>query len=257
MIGAAAISLSGVDQTTPVEGAVSSTGNENNPSVTVTSEGGDLVMDIESSAYVGLSTVGADQTKKWDQELGISSHYAQGSTEPGAASVTMSWTRGGGNSKGAIIGFNINNFNAVTWTSYSNLDPLTQCDDFISSETQHTVYMRGSEFTPNTNYKIIYWDGTGANRKDDLKSSDEYGDLSSSHTFVAGTDQPNTWYATVYYPESHNPGSHDSGDANLVADDTFTVQESAIPEFSTVLTAIAVCMLCAVAYMVMRRNVKG
>jgi hypothetical protein len=40
-----------------------------------------------------------------------------------------------------------------------------------------------------------------------------------------------------------------------MAEDDFEVQESAIPEFPDVIAAIAVCMLCAVAYVVMRRRV--
>ena len=141
------------------------------------------------------------------------------------------------------------------WESYSDSEHITECDDFVSYETQHTVYMYGSEFTPSTAYRIIFWDGAGANRKADDKSSAADGDLDSSHTFAAGVDQPGTWYATVYFPQSYSPGSHDPNDDHLVADDTFEVKEGAIPEFPTVVAAIAVCMLCAVAYVVMRRRV--
>ena len=148
-------------------------------------------------------------------------------------------------------------YTAPTWASYSDLDHLIPCDNFVSYADEHTVYMFGEGFRPSTPYKIIFWDGGGANRKTDNKNSEANGDLSSSHTFVAGTDQAGTWYATVYYPQSHSPGSHDPNDVYLVADDTFEVQEGAIPEFSTVIAAIAVGMLCAVAYMVMRRKVKG
>jgi hypothetical protein len=141
------------------------------------------------------------------------------------------------------------------WKSYSDSGHTTECNDFASYETQHTVYMNGSGLTPSTAYRIIFWDGNGDKRKTDDKSSDANGNLDSSHTFVAGTDQAGTWYATVYDSQSYSPGSHDPADSHLVIDDTFEVQQSAIPEFPGVVTAIAVCMLCAVAYMVMRRKV--
>lgn len=109
-MGAAAISLSGVDQTTPLEGSGSDTGNEDNPTVTVTSETDDLVMDVESSFADAVSTEGPGQTRQFDQELGgsgASSVFMQGSTEPGATSVRMNWTRSK-IEKGAMIGFNVN-----------------------------------------------------------------------------------------------------------------------------------------------------
>jgi hypothetical protein len=123
MIGAAAISLSDVNQTTPIDtGTVQTdTGNERNPSVTVSSESGDLVMDIESSTASSPSTNGSGQTKRWDQELGglgISGHYAQGSTASGDTSVTMTWDRGS-NKKGTLIGFNINGVKPTVITNES------------------------------------------------------------------------------------------------------------------------------------------
>ena len=143
-----------------------------------------------------------------------------------------------------------------TWVSYSDLDCLTQCDNFSSYADQHIVYMRGSGFRPSTAYKIIFWDSDGANVEAELNSSDEYGVLNAAHRFASGDKaSPPSWNATVYYPEGYNPISHDSDDAYLLADASFTVQDSAIPEFPGVVTAIAVCMLCAVAYMVMRRKV--
>ena len=248
-IAIGAISFTGVDQTTPIDtGTVQTTqGKGTSGSVTVASEIDDLVMSVIGAE----NTIAAGDTEQWDVEMGApgaSSKYGGGSTAAGATSVVMDWTIGGNNNY-AIVGFNIN---AVTWESYSDSGHTTVCNDFASP--QHTVYMFGEGFRPSTAYRIIYWAGTGVNRKTDDKSSDANGDLSSSHTFVAGTDEAGTWYASVY-PEGYSTGSHNPDDPNLVADDTFEVQQSAIPEFSTVLTAIAVCMLCAISYMVMRRKV--
>jgi hypothetical protein len=111
-IGAAAITLSNVSQTNPIDtGTVQTdTGNERYPSVSVSSQTGDLVMDLESSAVSSASSEGSGQDKLFDQELGgsgVSSHYCQGSTKPGGASVTMTWDRGL-IEKGVLKGFNIN-----------------------------------------------------------------------------------------------------------------------------------------------------
>ena len=140
------------------------------------------------------------------------------------------------------------------WESYSDSGHTTVCNDFQSYASEHTVYMFGEGFTPSKGYRIIYWDGGGANRKTDDKSSDGDGNLSSLHTFAAGVDQAGTWYATVYDSQSYSPGSHDPADSHITVDDSFDVAESAIPEFSTVVAAIAVCMLCAVSYLAMRRR---
>jgi hypothetical protein len=159
------------------------------------------------------------------------------------------------NSSNYNISYQNNSVVKVTWESYSDSAHTAVCNDFQSYASEHTVYMFGEGFRPNTAYRIIFWDDGGAIRKTESKNSNADGNLSTSHTFVSGTDQAGTWYATVYYPNTHNPGSHDPNDPYLVADDTFEVADTAIPEFPEVVTAIAVCMLCAISYMVMRRKV--
>ena len=66
-----------------------------------------------------------------------------------------------------------------------------------------------------------------------------------------------TWHSVVLDTTGSAPNTYAAAitDANYVIEDDFVVQQSAIPEFPTVVTAIAVCMLCAVAYVVMRRKV--
>jgi hypothetical protein len=66
------------------------------------------------------------------------------------------------------------------------------------------------------------------------------------------------WHAVVFDTTGSIPNTYNDAivDVNYVDDDEFTVQESAVPEFSTVIAAIAVCMLCAISYMVMRRKVE-
>lgn len=98
------ISLSGVNQSTPIGTAVSATANSGNPlTVNATSADGELVLDC---AEVGVTTnvpltVGAGQTVLGGgTQLAVSGAGASGgvvgaSSEAGAASVTMSWTQNG------------------------------------------------------------------------------------------------------------------------------------------------------------------
>jgi hypothetical protein len=64
------------------------------------------------------------------------------------------------------------------------------------------------------------------------------------------------WHAVVFDTTGSIPNTYNVAivDENYVNDDGFTVQESAIPEFTTVLAAIAVGLLCTVAYVVTRRR---
>ena len=84
------ISFTGADQTTPDGAFNSAIGNSTTPSVVITSATGEIVMDTLDYAEVGAAP-GAGQTEQWDSSTGAAINGA-GSTEAGAASVTMSWT---------------------------------------------------------------------------------------------------------------------------------------------------------------------
>jgi len=81
-------SVTGAHQTTPFSGATGATATSTTPSVTVTSAANDMVVDTVMSLFA--LTVGAGQTQRWNTS--IAGLFGAGSTEPGAASVTMSWT---------------------------------------------------------------------------------------------------------------------------------------------------------------------
>lgn len=85
-----AITFTGSDTTTPISNHAGATGISTTPSVTVTSASGELVVDAVSLRSGTIPwTVGAGQTLRWERAF---SAAFGGSTEPGAASVTMSWT---------------------------------------------------------------------------------------------------------------------------------------------------------------------
>jgi len=92
---AGAVSYTGVDQTTPFGTFASASGTSTAPSVAVTSASGEVVMDVvAANGDSDGATVGTGQTQRWNDFTGTGGGdiHGAGSTEPGAASVTMAWT---------------------------------------------------------------------------------------------------------------------------------------------------------------------
>ena len=149
------------------------------------------------------------------------------------------------------------------WDSYQDSACTTQCDNFSDYGTQHTIYMYGEGFAADTAYRVVFWDQvdtTWYNRDTvDITATADgklgvAGTNPVAHTLVEGTDTDGTWYATVYDDQAYSPSDHDPNDSHLVYDDSFTVQSTAIPEFPTVMAAIAVAGLCFGIYYWMRRK---
>lgn len=88
-----AVSFTGADQTTPVGTFASAEGNSTSPAtVDVTSATGEIVVDTVCSSGLAVTlTAGAGQTQRWNSGI-IATAIGAGSTEAGAATVTMSWT---------------------------------------------------------------------------------------------------------------------------------------------------------------------
>lgn len=87
------ISLTGVDQSTPVTATASGNGLAGSSSINVASATDELVIDCIAGEQTTSFTAGAGQTERWN--LNDSSFtYGAGSTEPGATTTTMSWTFG-------------------------------------------------------------------------------------------------------------------------------------------------------------------
>jgi hypothetical protein len=92
---AGVMTFTGVNQTTPLGTFVGANGSSAGPAtVDVSSATNELVFDTVSCETCTSLTVGAGQTERWN--LSQSGLYAMGagSTEPGAATVTMSWALG-------------------------------------------------------------------------------------------------------------------------------------------------------------------
>ena len=97
--------LTGVDQTTSTLSPVGSSGTGTSVSDTVTSAANDLVMDALLEGW-GATTVGTGQTQRFNN-TSMTSYFGWGSTEPGAASVPMTWTIGGSPGEYVHIAINV------------------------------------------------------------------------------------------------------------------------------------------------------
>lgn len=111
VVGAA--SFTDVNQTTPFGTFTAANGvSGTNPTLNVTSGVGEMVIDTLAIAGNRTATAGAGQTARWNRNDGNNNAatdvYGLGSTEAGAATVTMSETINGGNSSWALGAVSIN-----------------------------------------------------------------------------------------------------------------------------------------------------
>jgi hypothetical protein len=88
--GAARV-YTGVDQTTPIGTAVTNKSNSStNPTVTVSSATGELVVDCLSTAGSQNDTPDVSQTSRYAAT--VNTLRSRGSDKPGASSITMNWS---------------------------------------------------------------------------------------------------------------------------------------------------------------------
>ena len=93
------MSLTNVNQTTPFGPFVSKSGN-GTASVDVTSEEGELVVDVMAKDTTTAPAVGSGQTVRWN--IPFSNALGALSTKPGAKTVTMAWWNAGNWAMGAV-----------------------------------------------------------------------------------------------------------------------------------------------------------
>ncbi len=139
-------------------------------------------------------------------------------------------------------------------SAFSDSGHCTHCNNFSDYDTENIVYMRSTGLQPSHNYRIAYYDGGNDKRATEDGTSDSSGNLTSLHTFAVGTDVAGTWHVIVCDQAHTPPSSYDSNWTYTLAEDTFTVQQSAIPEFPTVMAAIVAFSLCIGVYLWMRRK---
>ncbi|MFX0185481.1 MAG: hypothetical protein ACFE95_20550 [Candidatus Hodarchaeota archaeon] len=150
-----AISYTGVDQTTPIDGINSAQGKSTLPSVTVTSDTDDLVQDVMASDAGGQPTKGPEQTLWWMIPMGGSgSKYGVGSTEDGAPSVVMSWIIPE-SQEWVTIGFNIKK---ITYSSNYELDQEIQWISIDTNMSNYKLAIYCGTFNTTESIEVYIWD---------------------------------------------------------------------------------------------------
>ncbi|MBI2888059.1 MAG: DNRLRE domain-containing protein [Chloroflexi bacterium] len=141
-------------------------------------------------------------------------------------------------------------FTAV-WDSYSDSGRTAQ-NDSLTAANQEAVYMRGTGFKLGGTYVIAYYDSTGFKACTDNQAAVS-GTLDSSCRLVAGsTLAAGTWHAVVFDPSGSAATTYASISETVnkpLADDTFTVNASAlVPELPSLLATAVVMALAAAIY---------
>jgi subtilisin family serine protease len=139
-------------------------------------------------------------------------------------------------------------------TSYKDSGHSTECNDFSDWETEHIAYMQTTGLLASHSYRMAYYDGGNTKRATEDATSDTSGNLSTQHTFVNGTDVAGTWHVIVCDQAHTPPTTYSATWAYTINEDTFDVEDTAIPEFPTTLVAIAALATCAGIYFWLRRK---
>jgi len=148
----------------------------------------------------------------------------------------------------------------TTWKSYDADNYTTEHEcSFFSDGTNH-VYMHGTG-CPSGDIKVGYYDGNDTLVETDTYTAFGGGNLSSECLLTDFAGSPPTaaygsWRAMVFNQSEALPGTVGGAyaDPDLLDDDGFWVELSAIPEFPTVIAGIGVAGLCFGIYYWMRKK---
>jgi len=151
--------------------------------------------------------------------------------------------------------------NIKIWGSHSDTAWTTVCNSFAGA-TNH-VYMYGENFDDDggTATKVGYYDGGNTLRQTDTTTAWGGGTLNWSECYFMdyiGVATAGTWHAVVLLQTGDLPAAYADAisDPDFVADDSFVVEASAIPEFPEVMAAIGVAGLCFGIYYWMRKRAR-
>ena len=147
-----ATSWTGVDQTSAFGPTAVANGTTSPATVDVTSASNEVVVDVVGTRNAATLTVGAGQTQRWN--LGVGVIDGGGSSEPGAATVTMSWTLSG-TFEWAIAGVSLRPAGAAT------CDSLTVTTSDLAGQLwfNETVEPDAIPFTTQVNVSASYQTG--------------------------------------------------------------------------------------------------
>ncbi|MFC1932949.1 nitroreductase family protein [Chloroflexota bacterium] len=208
---------------------------------------------IENNALLEAGFV-ASNILAQASELGLGAHFEPELTAGEAANVTSIIGITAENTTSKVIVSIGNPAQTRTLASYKDDTHINACDNFTSYSTEHIAYMYGTNLLASHNYRVAYYDGDDDNVYTHDVSTGASGNLSSQRTFNEGTDTAGTWNVIVCERYLTPPTSYNGSWAFINASDSFIVEQSAIPEFPTVVAAIVALSLCVGIYLWMRRK---
>ena len=155
-----------------------------------------------------------------------------------------------------------------TWYSHTDSERSGDEEDTFASPNT-TVYMKGTNLATSTSHRVAYYDAgaSGGQKVATVTTSTDGSGALDNNQYLLTTDPgatAGTWHALLQlasseaFPTNYNDATIGTGPATygLLANDEFTVEESAIPEFPTVFAAIGVAGLCFGIYWWMRKRLK-
>ncbi|MFC1993902.1 beta strand repeat-containing protein [Chloroflexota bacterium] len=195
--------------------------------------------DVDGGAKTSLFSVG---------------RYDSGWTYPNIGTRTSTITQAAGVT--SLSDFVVGEY---PWQSYRD-EPHTTVWGGVGTEydgTYDTAYMYGEGFLVSQLYHIGFYDSSAEPNK--VASTDPTstaaGALSTLYYLGADSNaEAGTWHVVVYQHDDTPPLSYISSDPNAITEDEFEVDVDAIPEFSTVITGIAVVGICFGIYYWMRKR---
>lgn len=150
----------------------------------------------------------------------------------------------------------------ATFASHDDAARTSPEEDDFNDPGKPRVYMKGAGLEAGLEYKVAYYMSDGSTKVEVDVDTADAGNLLTSDCLItdyyAGVSDE-TWYAVVFHPSTITaPDTYAEATAseNYVIDDSFTVYTS-IPEFPTVIAAIAVAGLCSGIYFWMRKRQRG
>jgi len=198
---------------------------------------------------------------QWDSATSGPS-YTLGSSGDGSyitqayGSFPSSWGSTSSSEKWSIYA----TYTTINWNSYES-DYSTPRETYDSGNS--TVYMSGTGFQDISHF-VAYYDDGGANRGSETKTASS-GTLHSAYLLTSDpTAAAGTWHTLVQPSTGYDAfGGHTYAEITaapttygLMANDSYTVEASAIPEFPTAFAAIGVAGLCFGIYWWMRKRVR-
>lgn len=193
---AGVMTFTGVHQTTPLGTFVSAKAptDPGPATVNVSSAANELVFDTVACESCTSLTVGSGQTQRWNLVVENGQTRGAGSTEPGAATVTMSWTLG--TADHWAIG-------AVPIKPSGGSPPAM---DAVSTDTTAVDSFTVSHTTSGTNRLMLVGISHDPNN-DEVVSSVTYD--SSALTYVGSATYSNDTRVEIWRLVAPNTGTHD------------------------------------------------